>query len=111
MGTVERKRRAIVGLALFRASLGVVLALMPWIVGDGLDGYGATQVAAGVAIVAMAPWMNRWPQLRWLQALLALGILFAPFAFDTRDMQIYVAVLLGKTLLITSIVSARIFES
>jgi hypothetical protein len=105
----ERKRRAIVGLALFRAFLGTVLAALPWIVGDGIDGYGATQLGSGLALVAMAPWMDRWPWLRFIQAALALGVLFLPFAFDTRDTQIYCAVLIGKLTLVSSILSHRIF--
>src|SRR5207248_8570250 len=75
----DRKRRAIVGLATFRSLLGAGLAAMPWIAGAGLDGYGATQLGGGVAIVAMAPLMHRRPRLRWLQGLLAVSVFFLPF--------------------------------
>jgi len=107
----DRKRRATLGLLAFRASLGVALMAMPWIVGEGLDGYGATQVAGGVAVVALAPWMQRWPWLRLIQGALAMSVFFLPFAFDTTDMQIYAAVLIGKLLLLTAIVSPQIFRS
>ncbi|MDB4965044.1 MAG: hypothetical protein JWN44_733 [Myxococcales bacterium] len=108
----DRKLRAIVGLATFRSFLGVALAAAPWISGAGLDGYGATQLGGGVAIVAMAPIMHRRARLRWIQGALALSVFFLPFAFaDTTDIQIYVAVLIGKLLLISAIVSPDIFRS
>jgi hypothetical protein len=70
---VAAPRGAVVGLALFRAFLGVVLAAMPWIAGDGLDGYGATQLASGAGMVALAFAMHRRPWLRWVQAALAVS--------------------------------------
>ena len=89
--------------------LGAALAAMPWIAGEGLDGYGATQLAGGVVIVTIAPMMHARPGLRWIQGALALSVFFLPFAFDTTDVQIYVAVLLGKLLLISAIVTPQIF--
>jgi hypothetical protein len=107
----DRKRRATIGLAVFRSFLGTVLGVMPWIAGEGLDGYGATQLATGVAIVAMAPVMHKKPRLRWVQGALAMSVFFLPFAFDTTDVQIYVAVLTGKLLLLSALVSPDIFRS
>jgi hypothetical protein len=103
-------RRAVVGLALFRGFLGFLLAMLPWLAGEGLDGCGLTQLGAGVAVIALALGAHRRPSLRWALAALALAVLFTPFAFDVRDMQIYGAVLIGKLLFITSFVSAQMFD-
>jgi hypothetical protein len=109
----ERNLRAmVVGLALFRAFVGLLLIGMPWIVGNGIDGYGATNIGCGVAVVAAATQMHRAPWLRWVQASLAFAVFFAPFAFgadDVSDRQIYYAVLVGHMLLISSIVTPRLF--
>lgn len=109
----ERNPRAIVvGLALFRAFFGVLLIAMPWIVGNGVDGYGATNLGCGVAVVAAASQMHRAPWLRWVQAALAMAVFFLPFAFpfdNVSDRQIYYAVLVGHALLVSAIVSPRIF--
>ena len=113
MPSGERNLRAsIIGLALVRSFAGVLLVAMPWIVGNGLDGYGATNIGCGVAVVAAATQMHRAPWLRWVQAALAMAVFFAPFAFsadDISDRQIYCAVLIGHTLLITAIVTPRLF--
>ena len=109
----ERNPRAIVvGLALFRAFFGVLLIAMPWIVGNGIDGYGATNLGCGVAVVAAATQMHRAPWLRWVQAALAMAVFFLPFVFpsdDISDRQIYYAVPVGFALLMSSIVSTRMF--
>ena len=109
----ERNPRAIVvGLALFRAFFGVLLIAMPWIVGNGVDGYGATNLGCGVAVVAAATQMHRAPWLRWVQAALAMAVFFLPFVFpsdDISDRQIYYAVPVGFALLMSSIVSTRMF--
>ena len=109
----ERNPRAIVvGLALFRAFFGVLLIAMPWIVGNGVDGYGATNLGCGVAVVAAATQMHRAPWLRWVQAALAVAVFFLPFVFpsdDISDRQIYYAVPVGFALLMSSIVSTRMF--
>ena len=109
----ERNLRAMtVGLALFRIFMGALLIGMPWIVGNGLDGYGATDVGCGVAIVAAATQMHRAPWLRWVQASLAFVVFFAPFAFngdDISDRQIYYEVMVGLMLLVSSIVTPRLF--
>jgi hypothetical protein len=110
----ERKRRATIGLALFRGAIGVLLVALPWLIGNGLDGYGKTEVACGVAVVAVAALMHRALWLRWVQALLAVLVFFLPFAFGedvVSDHQIYCAVLAGKLLLLTAIVSPRLFAS
>jgi hypothetical protein len=109
----ERKRRATIGLALFRGTIGVLLVALPWLIGNGLDGYGKTQLACGVAVVAVAALIHRALWLRWVQASLALLVFFLPFAFgdDVSDHQIYCAVLAGKLLLLTAIVSPRLFAS
>jgi hypothetical protein len=109
----ERNLRAMtVGLALFRVFMGALLIGMPWIVGNGLDGYGATDIGCGVAVVAAATQMHRAPWLRWVQASLAFVVFFAPFAFnsdDISDRQIYYAVLVGHMLLVSAIVTPRLF--
>lgn len=109
----ERNLRAItIGLALFRSFFGLLLIAMPWIVGNGLDGYGATDIGCGVAVVAAATQMHRAPWLRWVQAALAMAVFFLPFAFpedDVTDRQIYYAVLVGHALLISAIVTPRLF--
>ena len=107
----DRKGRAIVGLALFRAFVGGLVVAVPWIVGNGLDAYGMTEVATGVALVAAAPLMHRAPWLRWVQAALAIELFFAPFAFGEAvgDRQIYCAVLLGHMALISAIVTSTLF--
>lgn len=113
MHRIDRKQRAIVGLALFRSFVGVLLVAMPWVVGHGIDGYGATNLGCGVAVVACATQMHRAPWLRWVQASLALAVFFLPFAFGedfVDDKQIYCAVLLGKMLLISTIVSPTLFS-
>jgi hypothetical protein len=108
----ERNDRAIIGLAAFRASMGALVVAVPWIVGNGLDAYGTTEVATGVALVALAPLMHRAPWLRWVQASLAMALFFAPFAFgeDVSDRQIYCAVLIGHVVLISSIVTPTLFR-
>jgi hypothetical protein len=114
MEMIDRKRRAILALALFRGSIGALFTAMPWIVGNGLDGYGATQIGCGVAVVACATQMHRAPWLRWVQASLALMVFFLPFAFSEdviTDSQIYAAVLTGKLLLLTSIVTPELFSA
>src|SRR3954464_15654305 len=109
----ERNLRAMVlGLAAFRIFVGALLGAMPWIVGNGLDGYGATNLGCAVAIVACATQMHRAPWLRWVQASLAFAIFFLPFAFaadDISDKQIYCAVMIGHMLLISAIVTPRLF--
>jgi hypothetical protein len=109
----ERNLRAMtVGLALFRVFMGALLIGMPWIVGNGLDGYGATDIGCGVAVVAAATQMHRAPWLRWVQASLAFVVFFAPFAFasdDISDRQIYYEVMVGMMLLVSSIVTPRLF--
>ena len=102
----------VIGLAAFRAFVGLLIGIMPWVVGNGLDGYGATNVGCAVAIVAAATQMHRAPWLRWVQASLAFAVFFAPFAFggdDVSDRQIYYAVLVGHMLLISAIVTPRLF--
>jgi hypothetical protein len=108
----DRKQRAIVGLATFRAFVGALVVAVPWIVGNGLDAYGAAEVATGVALVAAAPLMHRAPWLRWVQAALAMALFFTPFAFgeDVGDRQIYCAVLLGHMALISAIVTPTLFR-
>ena len=106
------QRRLIVGLALFRAFLGATLVAGPWLVGEGLDGYGATSIACGLVMMALATRMHRAPRLRWAQAALALVVFFAPFLFaadEISDMEIYYAVLVGHLLLISAIVTPRLF--
>ncbi len=114
MHSVERRKRAIVGLALFRGAVGALLIAAPWVIGNGLDGYGAIEIGCGVAVVAAATQMHRAPWLRWVQASLAMTVLFSPFAFSEdiiTDKQIYGAVLLGKMLLISAIVTPSLFAS
>ena len=109
----DRNLRAMtIGLALFRVFMGALLVGMPWIVGNGLDGYGATNVGCGVAIVAAATQMHRAPWLRWVQASLAFVVFFAPYAFsadDVSDRQIYYEVMVGLMLLVSSIVTPQLF--
>ena len=109
---LDRNERAIVGLALFRAFVGGLVVSVPWVVGNGLDAYGMTEVATGVALVAAAPLMHRAQWLRWVQAALAMALFFTPFAFgeDVSDRQIYCAVLLGHMVLITAIVTPTLFR-
>jgi hypothetical protein len=111
MSMSDSKQRAIIGLALFRAFVGALVVSVPWVVGNGLDAYGATVVGCGVAIVAMAPLMHRAPGLRWVQALLAVALFFTPFVFgeEVNDREIYCAVLLGHMLLISAIVTPTLF--
>jgi magnesium-transporting ATPase (P-type) len=109
---LDRNERAIVGLALFRAFVGGLVVSVPWVVGNGLDAYGMTEVATGVALVAAAPLMHRAQWLRWVQAALAMALFFTPFAFGeaVSDRQIYCAVLLGHMVLITAIVTPTLFR-
>lgn len=102
----------VIGLALFRSFVGALLIGMLWIVGNGIDGYGATVIGCGVAIVAMATQMHRAPWLRWLQASLALAVLFTPYAFnadDISDREVYYAAMVGLMLLVSSIVTPQLF--
>jgi len=114
MSTTDRNLRAItVGLALFRAFIGLLLGVMPWVVGSGLDGYGATNLGCAVAIVAAATQMHRAPWLRWVQASLAFAVLFLPFAFKEDDInagQVYYVAFVGFMLLVSSIVTPSIFN-
>jgi len=113
MSTTDRNLRAItVGLALFRAFIGLLLGVMPWVVGSGLDGYGATNLGCAVAIVAAATQMHRAPWLRWVQASLAMAVLFVPFAFSSDDVtmpEIAYAAMVGLMLLVSSIVTPELF--
>ncbi len=105
-------RRLVVGLALFRAFVGALVIAGPWLVGSGLDGYGATSVALGVATIAAATQAHRAPWLRWIFLALALAMFFSPFAFssdDISDHEIYYAVLAGHTLFVSAIVTPRLF--
>jgi hypothetical protein len=108
----ERNDRATIALAGFRIFLGALVTLSPFFVGEGLDPYGMTVVATGVALIAAAPLMHRAPWLRWVQAALALELFFMPFAFGeaVSDREIYSAVLLGHGLLLSAIVSPRLFR-
>ena len=49
--------------------------------------------------------------LRGALALVAFASFFLPFLFDVRDTQIYCAVLIGKAMLLSAIVSPDIFSS
>lgn len=105
-------RAMVLGLMAFRAFLGALLIGMPWIVGNGLDGYGASDLGCGVAVVAAATQMHRAPWLRWVQASLALAVWFLPFAFASDDItmsQVYYAAMLGLMLLVSSIVTPELF--
>ncbi|HEY2744582.1 MAG TPA: hypothetical protein VGL86_08160 [Polyangia bacterium] len=100
------------GLALFRMFVGALAMAAPWLVGRGLDGYGAASLGCGVALIAAATQAHRAPWLRWVLAALALAILFLPFAFDNDDIsdrEIYYATMVGFMALVSSIVSARLF--
>ncbi len=68
-------------------------------------------MGCGVAIIAAATQMHRAPWLRWVQAALAVAVLFFPFLFGEAvgDRQIYAAALLGMMLLISSIVTPAVF--
>lgn len=109
----ERNLRAMtIGLALARAFMGALLIALPWVVGNGIDGYGATNVGCGVAVVAAATQLHRAPWLRWVQASLAFVVFFAPFAFsadDVGDRQVYYTVMVGLMLLVSSIVTPEMF--
>jgi hypothetical protein len=112
MANDSGQRRLNVTLALLRAFIGVLLIGQPWIVGNGLDGYGATSVGIGVAVIAAASQMHRAQWLRWVQAALSMGVFFSPFLFredDIMDREVYYAVMVGHTLLLSSIVSTRWF--
>jgi len=105
-------RAMVWGLMAFRAFVGALLIGMPWIVGLGLDGYGATSVGLGVAVVAAATQMHRAPWLRWVQASLAMAVLFVPFAFSSDDVtmpEIAYAAMVGLMLLVSSIVTPELF--
>ena len=106
-------RAMVWGLMAFRAFVGALLIGMPWIVGNGLDGYGATDIGCGVAVVAAATQMHRAPWLRWVQASLAMAVLFLPFAFSADDVsagQVYYAAMIGLMLIVSSIVTPTIFH-
>jgi hypothetical protein len=105
-------RRVIVGLALFRVFVGACLLAEPWLVGNGLDGYGAVTIGCGVAMIAAATQMHRAPWLRWVQAALAMVVFFVPFAFptdDINDREVYYSAMVGFMMLVTAIVSPRWF--
>lgn len=105
-------RRLNVGLALFRVFFGLLAVASPWLVGDGLDAYGATSVGCGVAVIAAATQMHRAQWLRWVQAALAIAVFFAPFAFnhdDITDREVYGATMIGFMLLVSAFVSPRFF--
>jgi len=110
----ERNLRAIIiGLAAFRAFCGLLVGILPWVFGNGLDGYGATNVGCAVAIVAAATQAHRAPWLRWVQASLAFAVLFLPFAFKEDDInagQVYYVAFVGFMLLVSSIVTPSIFN-
>jgi hypothetical protein len=110
--TAPALRRMIVGLALFRAFIGTLLLAEPWLVGAGLDGYGAVTIGCGVAVIAAATQMHRAPWLRWVQAALAMVVFFAPFVFagdDISDREIYYSAMVGLMLLVSSIVTPTLF--
>ena len=94
-------------------SVGLLLGVMPWVMGNGLDGYGASNVGCAVAIVAMATQMHRAPWLRWVQGSLALAVLFLPFAFSADDVsagQVAYAAMIGHMLILSAIVTPRLFQ-
>jgi hypothetical protein len=102
----------VIGLAAFRAFCGLLIGILPWVFGSGLDGYGATNVGCAVAIVAAATQMHRAPWLRWVQASLAFAVMFLPFAFHEDDLnaaQVYYAAFVGLMLLVSSIVTPNLF--
>ena len=78
----------------------------------GLDAYGATTVGIGVAVIAAATQIHRAPWLRWVLASLAMAVLFSPFAFPTDDIsdrEVYYSTMVGFMVLMSSIVSVRMF--
>lgn len=106
------QRQVVVGLALFRAFIGALAVAEPWLVGHGLDAYGATSVGIGVAVIAAATQIHRAPWLRWVLAALAMAVLFSPFAFpsdDIMDREVYYSTMVGFMVLMSSIVSVRMF--
>ena len=112
MANDSGQRRLLVSLALVRCFIGVLLIVQPWVVGNGLDGYGASSIGVGVAVIAAATQMHRAPWLRWVQAALSMVVFFAPFLFredDIMDREVYYAVMVGNTLLLSAIVSPRWF--
>ena len=101
-------------LALFRVFFGLLAVASPWLVGDGLDAYGATSVGCGVAVIAAATQMHRAPVV----ALGAggagdRGLLRAVRVQrdDISDREVYAATMIGFMLLVSAFVSPTIFRS
>jgi magnesium-transporting ATPase (P-type) len=113
MSTNNSNLRAMVlGLMALRAFIGALLIGMPWIVGEGLDRYGATSVGLGVAVVAAATQMHRAPWLRWVQLALAFAVMFVPFVFPSDDIsmaEVVYSSLTGFMLMVSAIVTPQLF--
>jgi hypothetical protein len=98
------------GLLAFRVVFGLWLMAAPWAFGHHFDGFGVSNALAGLAVIASAPFCDRWLAVRYGQALISAWILFVPFIFDVKLLPTYNNLIIGKTLLLAAIASSEIFS-
>jgi hypothetical protein len=106
---MERVVARLDGLMMLRAGLGAWLLLSPWLIGTHLDASGTSDTLAGLAAIAVALNAERWPKLRFVQAALAVWVIFSAVLLEPAELQRYNEILVGKLLLITSAVSRDTF--
>jgi hypothetical protein len=98
------------GLMLFRSGLGLWLLLSPWLIGTHLDPSGTSDTLAGLAVIAIASGAEKHTWLRFVQAAVALWVIFSAVLLEPAELQRYNEILVGKLLLLTAPVSRKLLS-
>jgi hypothetical protein len=98
------------GIFVFRALLGSWLIASAWLLGAGLDAIGVSNLVAGAAVIAVAARAERHPRLRFLQAAIAVWVMFSAVLIEpSGPAELYSDILTGKVILISAVVSRDLF--
>jgi hypothetical protein len=107
---VQRVLARLDGLMLFRSGLGAWLLLVsPWLLGTRLDPSGISDTLCGLLVIAVATGAERRPWLRFVQAAVALWVIFSAVVLEPAELQRYNEILVGKLMLLTAPVSRKLF--
>jgi hypothetical protein len=75
------------GVSAFRAGCGLWFIASPWLLGRGLDLPGAVELAAGLAMLGIAAFAERFVGLRIAQLAIGFGVALAGLLLDNTYAQ------------------------